>query len=188
MSVRRPLYPLAGLAAFACAMALASETTVNVPSLTPNGTAGIRLMLFAPITICVALLVCLDRRLPKAELTGVRPVVTADRLLVLATSAASLGAGALVSEVAGAPSALAAGRNVLFLTGLALLVRAWLSTTAAGVTAAGWVALVLVAGFRNAHSPRPWAVVPQPVSDPLAACASVALLVAGVISLGRRRP
>ncbi|RDG36042.1 hypothetical protein [Streptomyces corynorhini] len=186
-TVRRPLYPLAGLATFAGAMALAGETAVHVPSLTPNGTAGIRLMLFAPITVCVALLVCLDRRLPKAELTGVRPVVAADRLLVLATAAAALAAGAAVSELSDAPSALAAGRNALFLTGLALLVRAWGGTTAAGAAAAGWLGLVLVAGFRNAQSPRLWAIVPQPVTDPLAACATALVLVGGVVAMGRRR-
>lgn len=71
------------------------------------GNASVKLMNFAPLIVCLALLLCLDRGLGPAELTGVRRVDLADRALVVGTVAASAVTGWLfVNVVAGlrAPS------------------------------------------------------------------------------------
>ncbi|WP_433891704.1 hypothetical protein [Streptomyces sp. CA-111067] len=184
-AVRRPWTVLLALAAYAGLMLVVREDVANVPSITMQGSAGVKVMNFLPLIVCLAVLHCLDRRLDAAERTGVRPVLAADRCLVLATAAVALAIGAAMSALLDMATAPAAGRNVVFLTGLALAVRAAGSTSVAGSVTAGWLFLTATTGLRAPDRPYPWAVLLQPAAEPVALAATAGVLALGLAMMSR---
>ncbi|MBB1244964.1 hypothetical protein GL263_15515 [Streptomyces durbertensis] len=188
VTVRRPWIVLSGVVAYLVGLLIVREQVVYVPSISVLGGAGMKLMNFLPLIVCLAVLYCLERRLSAAELTGVRPVELADRALVLVVGVMVLLAGAVLNALQNMPTAIAAGRNVLFLTGLALVVRARFGGVVAASAAAGWLFLTTMAGLRSPEDPYPWAILLEPPAHPLAAFVTAAVLMAGLASLGRERP
>lgn len=188
IKVRRPWIVLAGVAAYTILLLLVREHVVYVPSVTILGNAGMKLMNFLPLIICLTLVLCLDRRLGHAELTGVRRVALADCGLVLATALTVLLVGIALHVQMGMPTATAAGRNALFLTGLALVVRARFGGTVAASAAASWLFLTVVAGLRAPHDPYPWGLLLEPWNHPPAGMATAIVTVLGLAALRHEPP
>lgn len=183
-SVRRPWIVVLAVLVYVGFMLVVKEDVVNVPSITLLGSAGIKLMNFLPLIPCVGVLYCLDRRLRQAEATGVRAVVMADRGLVLATGVVLMGVGYLLSWTYGMGTAPAAGRNALFLLGLALVVRTWSNAAVASSAAAGWLFLTVVAGLKGAEVPYLWAILLEPAHRPHAVAAAAVMLLLGLACMG----
>lgn len=181
--VRRPWLVGCALVGYVLLLLAVKDQIVNVPSITMLGNAGIKLMNFVPLIPCVALLLCLDRRLQQAETTAVRPVVLLDRALVLATGAAVVAVGLMLAVAYGMQSTIPAARNVLFLIGLALVVRGLSSGIVATAAATGWLFLTVVAGLKGPGMPYFWAVLLEPASRPHAALATVLAFLAGLLCM-----
>ncbi|MET9291824.1 hypothetical protein [Streptomyces sp. NPDC003077] len=177
-----------GVALYTALLLVVREHVIFMPSITVLGTAGMKLMNFLPLIVCLAVLLCLERRLGPAELTGVRRVVAADRALVLVTGGAVLLVGLAAHGWLNMPTATAAGRNVLFLTGLALLVRSRFGAAVAASVAVGWLFLTAAAGLRTPQDPYPWAVLLEPPGHLLAAVATIGMTLLGVLALGHEPP
>ncbi|NJP99157.1 hypothetical protein [Streptomyces zingiberis] len=186
--VRRPWIVLIGVVAYTGLLLVVREQVVYVPSVTIFGSAGMKLMNFLPLLVCLALLLSLDRRLGHAELTGVRPVVRADRGLVLAATGVVLLTGALFHLRLDMPTATAAGRNTLFLVGFALLVRARFGGTVAASATAGWLFVTVAAGLRTPQDPYPWGLLLEPWNEPVAAAATAVVALLGLVALRREPP
>ncbi|WP_344259747.1 hypothetical protein [Streptomyces sodiiphilus] len=186
--VRRPWIILASVVLYTGLLLLVREHVVYVPSITVLGNAGMKLMNFLPLIVCLALLFCLDRRLGHAEVTGTRRVVLADRGLVLATAGAVLLVGATLHLQLGMPTATAAGRNTLFLAGLALLVRAWFGGIVAASAMTGWLFITVTAGLRAPHDPYPWGLLLEPWNNTPAAVATAITALLGLTALHRAPP
>ncbi|MBU7600741.1 hypothetical protein JGS22_024715 [Streptomyces sp. P38-E01] len=185
--VRRPWVVLAALVAYVALLLFVRDDVVNVPSITMRGSAGIKLMNFLPMIPLLGLLYCLERRLGHAEATAVRPVVAADRALVVATGGAAVMVGLVFNWAYGMDNAVAAARNVILLVGLALLVRAWYGAHAAAAASVGALFLTVVTGLQAPQKPYPWAVLLEPASTPHAAAAGALMLLVGLAAMGRNR-
>lgn len=185
--VRRPWLVGCALVGYVLLLLAVKDQIVNIPSITMIGSAGIKLMNFVPLIPCVALLLCLDRRLQQAETTAVRPVVLLDRALVLATGAAVMTVGLLLAVTYGMQSVIPAARNVLFLIGLALVVRGLSSGTVATAAATGWLFLTVVAGLKGPGTPYFWAVLLEPASRPHAWVAALLAFFVGLLCMAPSR-
>ncbi|MFG2760690.1 hypothetical protein [Streptomyces wuyuanensis] len=168
---------LAGWGAFVVLLALLHDTRAILPSLT--GTAQVALSLFAPVVLIAALMLCLESRLPAAELSAVRRVAILDTVLIVAAMAAALLGSAAVSVLTGAPQAATAGRNTLFLTGLMLCGKAVLGQPGVMVPVA-WLLAVVGGGYRSSGDPYPWTIVPEPLGAWHAAAGAVLVFALGV--------
>ncbi|MDI3388232.1 hypothetical protein QIS99_18770 [Streptomyces sp. B-S-A8] len=137
MTVRRwwVVAPTLALIVFVCLAVGASE--VPVPSLV-GGMTGARLDYFAPILAVIAVMYCMDRRLPEPERTAVVPVRRLDRAAIAITSAFALGSGALIG--------MDIARNLVLLVSLALLVRRVANEATAAATGMALLVASLVAG------------------------------------------
>ncbi|MGC5343469.1 hypothetical protein ACPXCE_18585 [Streptomyces sp. DT24] len=95
----------------------------------------------------------------------------------------ALGIGYAVSAVRAAPVAEAAGRNMLFLTGVMLCAR-WLwdgrIAVLAGIT---WVIMVTLIGFDAMRQPRVWAVIGLPPRDVAGFAISLSCFGLGILLL-----
>lgn len=188
VAVRRPWIVLLGVVLYVLALVVVREGVVHAPSITVLGTAPMKLMNFVPLIVCLALVLCLDRRLGPAELTGVRRVDLADRALVVGAVAALLSVGLVLHTQLSMPSATAAARNSMLLIGLALLVRARFGGTVAVSAATGWLFVNLVGGLRGPQDPYPWAVLLEGWNHPWAAAVCVVIFVLGLVSLRSEPP
>ncbi|MBU7596976.1 hypothetical protein JGS22_004810 [Streptomyces sp. P38-E01] len=186
-AVRRPWYVLAAVAVYGVLLLAVRDELVQVPAVTLAGGAGIKLAVFLPLLVCVAQLLCLERRLEAAEVTAVRPVVRADRGMLALVGVAVLALGALLHRYAEVGAALASGRNVLLLLGLALVVRHWYGATAASAVVTAVLFGCAMVGLRATDDPYPWAVPLEPWDRPHAAVFSVLVFAVGVVLCGRER-
>jgi hypothetical protein len=155
----------AGWVCFAVLILTCRDYLASLPSITPSG-GQVLLMLFAPLPVCVALMMCLESGLRHAEQTGIRPVPLMDNGLILCMALAATATGAGFGRLLSSPAADAVGRNTVFLVGVMLIMRP-LMGSAAVLAPAGWVIAVTLLGYTPAHSPRPWSVLPYPGHDPL---------------------
>ncbi|MFF9352727.1 hypothetical protein [Streptomyces sp. NPDC014734] len=159
---------------------LAGERQAAVPAFTPIGSATVKLMLFVPVPVCLSILYCVENALVAAELTGVRRTVAYDQVaIVVAGGLAQVGA-ALGKLLVHAPTAQAAGRNVLFLTGLMLASRALLGPIGAGVVCVGWLVLVTLVGYGGDLRPYAWTVVLRNPNDVMSGLVSCVMFAVGV--------
>jgi hypothetical protein len=159
---------------------LVREQVAKLPAITLAGSPQIKLMNFVPLVICVSVAYCLGRRLLDAEVTGVRPVVTADRLMVGATGAAVVVLGYLLGEALDMPSAAAAGRNTVLLLGVTLLVRAWFGAALGAAGATLWLMANVLAGLQTPGHPYPWATLLMHSTQPFAAAVAALAFAAGL--------
>ncbi|WP_221362192.1 hypothetical protein [Streptomyces beigongshangae] len=170
--------PLA-LATFLLPLLAVQNIRVALPSLI--GSPQIALTLFVPVPLVACLMHLLESRVPAPEDSGVRPVARYDAALVTAVAVAALCCALLVNALGGTQEAAAAGRNVLFLTGLLLLGHTLFGPSAVMVPVA-WLVLVVGIGFRG-NVPRWWTVVPQSAHDVPAAAVSLLMFAAGLTAL-----
>ncbi|MDT0266735.1 hypothetical protein RM844_10560 [Streptomyces sp. DSM 44915] len=171
---------LLALGVFTGAVLLLGDATVELPSILSGSANPVLFVLMAPVPVCAALELSLGSRLVEAEDTAVRRVRAWDAGLVLGVCAAALAAGGAVHLLTGNAYAVAAGRNVVFLTGLLLCVRVFVGQPAVAAPVL-WVFAVIFAGFsRGGHSGF-WTVLPRPSGDAPAALAAVLALALGLL-------
>ncbi|HTF07537.1 MAG TPA: hypothetical protein VK659_05115 [Asanoa sp.] len=174
----------AALLLFTVLLVVVQNGTAALPSAF-TGTQQVALLMFVPVPVLSALMLCLESRLAAQEATGIRPVRSLDAALAVATVAAcaalALAVGALIGSI-GLTGAGAVARNTAFLTGLMLAVRAVAGQTAI-MAPVGWLLAVMFVGFRAGNDPYPWTVLPEPTSAPHAALGAALMLAAGLAAL-----
>ncbi|GGU07485.1 hypothetical protein [Nocardioides albus] len=168
-----------GLVLIAFAAALFTDVSAPLVSWTVSHQT-VPVLTFAPLILAATLALCLESRLPEAELTSIRPVPILDTLLIttaLAGTLAITGVGYLLTH---ADEALVLARNTVFLTGLMLAAR---SFTARGgiVVATGWVLVVILVGHRTPTEFFSWAVTGLPIGAWHATIAAVVAITLGVL-------
>jgi hypothetical protein len=171
-------YLTSGLGCFAVLILVCRDYLVSLPSITPSG-GQVLVMLFVPLPVCVALMMCLESGLRHAEQTGIRPVTRMDNGLILCVALAATAIGAAFAQLLTSPAAHAVGRNAVFLMGLMLIMRPIMGP-AAVLAPAGWVIAVTLLGRTSAHTPRPWSVLPYPGDDPVMLAAAWFALAVGM--------
>ncbi|MFD5574919.1 hypothetical protein [Streptomyces cadmiisoli] len=164
-------------ASFGLLLGIIGDQTVFLPSLTSGSTASARLALFVPVIVTAALMFCIESRLYSPEVSGTRRTTSLDAALTITVVIIC----ATIGYAVGQP---AAGRNVLFLTGLMLTARVIIGK-AAVMAPIAWLLTVLFVGFRTANDPYPWTVVPEPADAPYAAAAALIMFTAGLSCLLR---
>jgi hypothetical protein len=175
------------LAAYALVLWAVHGRAAAVPSIVGDS-ATVDLANFAPLLVSLSIPALLDLGLPTAEVTAVRPIAWADRGLVLATAATVLLLGSLLAHADHLGIALAAGRNVLTLLGVALLARRWYGFAAATGAAAGCLFVTVFTGLHGPQRPYFWAVLLQPAGSWPSWAVAVTALAAGVWAVGAGRP
>lgn len=162
---------------FGLLLAMAGNQTVLLPSLTNGATASARLALFVPVVVTATLMFCMESRLYAPEASGTRWATALDAALVIAVMIVCAAIGYAVGQPA-------AGRNLLFLTGLMLTMRA-VAGKAAVMAPIAWLLAVLFIGYRTADDPYPWAVVPEQADALYATTAAFAMFAIGISCLLR---
>ncbi|GAA3861680.1 hypothetical protein [Streptomyces sedi] len=176
-----------GLGAFAAAVAVLGDATVELPSILSGSANPVLFVLMAPIPLCAALELSLGSRLAEAEETATRRVRALDAGLVLGVCALALAVGGAVHLLTGDTYAVAAGRNVAFLTGLLLCARVFVGQAAIAAPVL-WIFAVIFAGFSRGGHAAFWTVLPEPNGDLPAALAACLALASGLLLHGTVRP
>ncbi|UCM88310.1 hypothetical protein [Streptomyces marincola] len=171
------LLPL-GLLSLALLALVLRDSTAALPSFSMSGSNEAKIMLFAPIPLVSTIALCLDSRLPAAEVAGIRPVRGLDTALTGLVLAVAVMVCLLLGVWLDSGTVVAAGRNTVFLTGLLLLLRPVVGE-AAVIGPVTWLMAVVLLGFRESDDPYPWTVLPEPVDAPHAALATALALLAG---------
>lgn len=129
----------------------------------------------------VALVVCLERRMPSVERSAVRRLDARD--ITLASGFAVLvTAVAIAMSPLGAEALWTAARNNLLFCGLAL--GAWpLLGHRATLLPAFWMIHSMFLGGRSRNDPYPWVIVTERAHVVHAAAGAAAVYLAGVLSL-----
>lgn len=156
------------------------DNAVVLPSFSVNAGNSVVLSFFTPLIVVGAVGLSLDARLPSAELTGLRPIGWLDTALVLAVAATVLvgcGAARLLLD---SGTAVQAGRNAVFLTGLLLLGRGFFGR-AAIVLPLTWVFTVVFFGRSSGTAYHAWALTGREASDPYALALAAAAFGTGLL-------
>ncbi|MEU6757266.1 hypothetical protein [Streptomyces sp. NPDC046685] len=155
---------------------------VPVPSFL-GGVATVRVRYFAPLLVVIAVLYCLERRLPAAESTAVARIQLLDHMAVAGTVLSTL--------VIGLVTAMEVPRNMMILLALALVVRRF-----ANEAAAGGACLMLLLGTAvlgrayesTGHmGARWWALLLHPAGSAMSWAFAGALLAAGLLISDTKR-
>ncbi|MFC8062973.1 hypothetical protein [Streptomyces sp. NPDC057293] len=149
------------LVAFAVLVMVAHDQYVQLPSLLTARGNRVFLMQLVPLIVTSALAYSLAQAVTEIEAVAQRKVRHLDAALITAVMVATLAAGLLTGEISGSTEASMAGRNVLFLAGLMLVVRVF-NEQAATAVPVGWVLAVMFIGYRDFNRPWPWAVTLHP--------------------------
>ncbi|KOV98520.1 hypothetical protein ADK65_22970 [Streptomyces sp. NRRL B-1140] len=171
----------AALVAFVLSVVLTSNVVLVFPAFLGDYAVPTELSNFLCLIPSVALVVCLERRLPAMERSAVRRLDARDITLVV-------GFALLVSAVAMAISPLGreamwtAARNNLLFCGLAL--GAWpLLGHRATLLPVFWMIHSMFLGGRSLNDPYPWVIVTEEAHVAHAAAGAAAVFLAGVLSL-----
>ncbi len=172
------------LVAFVLSVGLTLDVVLVFPAFLGDYAVPTGLSNFLCLIPSVALVVCLERRLPAMERSAVRRLDARDITLVA-------GFALLVSTVAMAMSAMSplgpeamwtAARNNLLFCGLAL--GAWpLLGHRATLLPVFWMIHSLFLGGRSLNDPYPWVIVTEKAHVAHAAVGAGAVFLAGVLSL-----
>ncbi|WP_051741879.1 hypothetical protein [Streptomyces xylophagus] len=168
-----------GVAAFGLLTFLFQDGTVVLPAISVTAGNTVLLAGFTPLLVVGALVQSLDSRLTTAEVTGTRPVAWLDTGLVVVTMITVAALTAVGGFLLDSPAVVAAGRNSLFLTGLALCARGWTGRSSI-VFPTAWIFLVVLVGHRTADDFFPWAVTGLALGSSTAAVAAGASLLLGI--------
>ncbi|MGW3747101.1 hypothetical protein ACWD62_43075 [Streptomyces sp. NPDC005146] len=168
------------LAAYLFLAAAIQDTTALLPSFT-TGIDPVPLMLFVPMPLVAGLMLCLESRLPSAEVTATRQVIALDTTLILGVVAAANLVSLAAFAALGSTEAATTGRNTAFLVGMMLTVRAVVGQPAV-MAPVLWLVTVLLFGFKPGNDPYPWTVLPEPLEAPHAAWAAALTLGLGLVA------
>ncbi|MFJ9344793.1 hypothetical protein ACIRP0_36765 [Streptomyces sp. NPDC101733] len=184
LSVRRWWIVVPAVLALMLVTWLIGASQVPVPSVLGGGGMA-QIKHFVPVIVSIAVMYCLDRRLPEAELTAVVPIRRLDR--------AAVSAGALLVLSTTPAVGLDVARNTVLILAVALTVRRIANEAAA--VAAGL--LYIIANVMVGQPPDPlgyrigsWWALPLYPADSIPALAVVAILFASALTWGlasRRR-
>nr|WP_319241192.1 hypothetical protein [Streptomyces sp. MB09-02B] len=169
------------LVAFVLSVGLTLDVVLVFPAFLGNYAIPTELSNFFCLIPAVALIVCLERRLPSMERSAVRRLDARDVALVS-------GFAVIVSMVAMALSPLGqetmetAARNNLLFCGLAL--ASWpLLGHRATLLPVFWMIQSMFLGGRDLHDPYPWVIVTEKAHVTHAAVGAAAVFLVGVLSL-----
>ncbi|GAB2746089.1 hypothetical protein [Streptomyces bullii] len=169
------------LVAFVLSVVLTLDVVLVFPTFLGAYAVPTELSNFLCLIPSVALVVCLERRLPSMERSAVRRLDARDITLVS-------GFAVIVSAVAMAMSPLGpeamwtAARNNLLFCGLAL--GAWpLLGHRATLLPVFWMIHSMFLGGRSINDPYPWVIVTEEAHVTHAAAGAAAVFLAGVLSL-----
>ncbi|MFB8142942.1 hypothetical protein [Streptomyces parvus] len=167
------------LLAFAVGIGSTSGVSVVFPSFLGNFAMMTELSTFVAVIPGIALIACLERRMPPVERSAVRRVDARDIALVS-------GFALLVSAVAagmsfvGSDALLVAARNNLLFCGLAL--AAWpLLGHRAPLIPVFWLIQSMFLGGRSRDDPYPWVIVTEAADVTHAAVGASAVFLAGIL-------
>ncbi|TFE58607.1 hypothetical protein E3E14_00305 [Streptomyces sp. ICN441] len=169
------------LFAFALGVGLTLNVVLVLPAFLGNYAMATQLSNFLCLIPSVALIVCLERRMPSVERSAVRRLDASDITLV---SGFALLATAVVMamSLAGPETLWAAARNNLLFCGLAL--SAWpLLGHRATLLPVFWMIHSVFLGGRSHNDPYPWVIVTEEARVEHAAVGAAAVFLAGIVSL-----
>ncbi|WP_340560623.1 hypothetical protein [Streptomyces sp. GSL17-111] len=136
---------------------------------------------FVALIPSVALIACLERRMPSVERSAVRRIDTRDLVLVSGFAVVAT-AVAAVMPLLGSEAMLMAARNNLLFCGLAL--GAWpLMGHRAPLLPVFWMTQAMFLGGRSRNDPYPWVIVTEAAHVTHAAVTAAAVFLAGILSL-----
>ncbi|MFI1186393.1 hypothetical protein [Streptomyces californicus] len=168
------------LLAFTVGAGLTSGVSLVLPSFLGNYAMMTEFSTFVAVVPGIALIACLERRMPPVERSAVRRVDTRDIVLVS-------GFALLVSAVAagmslgGSDALLCAARNNLLFCGLALGVWPLLGHRATLVPVF-WLIQSMFLGGRSRDDPYPWVIVTEAADVTHAAVGAFAVFLAGILA------
>ncbi|ANW16942.1 hypothetical protein [Streptomyces clavuligerus] len=171
----------AALLAFVLGTAMTSGVVVVLPSFLGHYATVTELSNFVALIPGVAVIACLERRMPSVERSAVRRVDARDILLVSGFALLATAAAAGMSLL-GPDATLAAARNNLLFCGLAL--GAWpLIGHRAPLVPVFWMIQAMFLGGRSRDDPHPWVIVTEAPQVAHAAVGAAAVFLAGLLSL-----
>ncbi|WP_031478754.1 hypothetical protein [Streptomyces bicolor] len=169
------------LAAFVLSVGLTLDVVVVFPAFVGDFAVPTELSNFLCLIPSVALVVCLERRLPSVERSAVRRLDARDVTLV-AGFALLVSVAAMAMSPLGPEAMVTAARNNLLFCGLA--VGAWpLLGHRATLLPVFWMIHSMFLGGRSLNDPYPWVIVTEKADVAHAAVGAAAVFLAGVCSL-----
>ncbi|NUP17343.1 MAG: hypothetical protein HOZ81_14795 [Streptomyces sp.] len=173
------------LLAFVLSVGLTLDVVVVFPAFLGDFAVPTELSNFLCLIPSVALVVCLERRLPSVERSAVRRLDARDVALVagfaVLVSAVAMAMSAPMSTL-GQEAMWTAARNNLLFCGLAL--GAWpLLGHRATLFPVFWMIHSMFLGGRSLNDPYPWVIVTEKAQVTHAAVGAAAVFLAGVLSL-----
>ncbi|UYQ63148.1 hypothetical protein [Streptomyces peucetius] len=169
------------LLGFALGVGLTLNVALVFPAFLGNYAMATELSNFLCLIPCVALIVCLERRVPSVERSAVRRLDARDITLVsgFALLASVL---ALAMFPLGTEAMWTAARNNLLFCGLAL--GAWpLLGHRATLLPVLWMIHSMFVGGRSHGDPYPWVIVTEEARVAQAAAGAAVVFLAGILSL-----
>ncbi|MEU9214669.1 hypothetical protein AB0D27_44190 [Streptomyces sp. NPDC048415] len=169
------------LVAFVLSVGLTSDVVLVFPAFLGDYAVPTELSNFLCLIPSVALVVCLERRLPAMERSAVRRLDAWDITLVVGF-ALLVSAVAMAMSPLGREAMLTAARNNLLFCGLAL--GAWpLLGHRATLLPVFWMIHSMFLGGRSLNDPYPWVIVTEEAHVAHAAAGAAAVFLAGVLFL-----
>lgn len=165
------------ITAYLLLVVIVQNVSVFLPSIL--GSTQVALSLFVPIPLLAGLMLCLDSRIPAAEVSGVRRIALLDAGLISATTGTALIASIAIGWALDLSHAATCGRNTLFLAGLMLCGRSVMGQRAVMVPVA-WLFIVVLIGFRSSGDPYPWTILPEPIYAVHAAAGTALAFITGI--------
>ncbi|MDI3418040.1 hypothetical protein [Streptomyces luteolus] len=169
------------LLAFAVSVVLTLHVVLVFPAFLGDHTMATQLSNFLCLIPSVALVVCLERRMPSVERSAVRRLDARDVALVAGFALLATGV-AMTMAIFGPDELWTAARNNLLFCGFAL--GAWpLLGHRATLLPAFWMMQAMFLGGRSRNDPYPWVIVTEEPGVVHAAAGAAAVFLAGVLSL-----
>lgn len=169
------------LLAFAVGIGLTSGVSVVFPSFLGHYAMMTELSTFVAVLPGIAVIACLERRMPSVERSAVRRVDARDTVLVAGFALLVTAVAAGLSLV-GPDAMLVAARNNLLFCGLALGVWPLLGHRATLVPVF-WMIQSMFLGGRSRDDPYPWVIVTEAAHVTHATVGAAAVFLAGLLSL-----
>ncbi|MEV0007466.1 hypothetical protein [Streptomyces sp. NPDC047973] len=166
---------------FVLSIALTSDLVLVLPAFLGSHSVPTELSDFFCLVPSLALVACLERRLPGMERSAVRRLDTRDVALVSGFSLLAGAAAAVLSPLD--PDAMwSAARNSLLFCGLAL--GSWpLLGHRAVLVPVFWMILAMFTGGRMPDDPYPWVIVTEKADVAHAATGAVLVFLTGIVLL-----
>ncbi|MFE2561016.1 hypothetical protein ACFXGT_34390 [Streptomyces sp. NPDC059352] len=169
------------LLAFVLGVGMTSGVVLVFPSFLGNYAMATELGNFVSLVPSIALIACLERRMPSVERSAVRRLDARDVMLV-SVFALLVTAVAAGMSLLGPEATWVAARNNLLFCGLAL--GAWpLMGHRAPLLPVFWMIQAMFLGGRTPDDPYPWVIVTEAAHVTHATVGAAAVFLAGLLSL-----